>query len=228
MRNLKSNSSSNAPPPEFETHLVAEKELGKYEIDRPTLYHAPKQFQKEMDTETFERTALLTLTTASSRKGHLGIIISEIDCEKPPEEWGKSSIDNLILIFKFLNTMLVANAFDAGGDDLETYVDTRKDIELGSTSFSVLHRCVHAFATGYTIGEEPNDGAKWRNLRATSFAASDMIRNLKFGTSGKFKKFIARQLFANGVPQGLWKILAKFGVAPGIAASKRLKCIEEK
>jgi hypothetical protein len=55
-----------------------------------------------------------------------------------------------------------------------------------------------------------------------------MIRNLKFGTSGKFKKFIARQLFANGVPQGLWKILAKFGVAPGIAASKRLKCIEEK
>ena len=87
-----------------------------------------------MDTETFERTALLTLTTASSRKGHLGIIISDIDCEKPPEEWGKSSIENLILIFKFLNTMLVANAFDAG-DDLETYVDTRKDIELGSTSF---------------------------------------------------------------------------------------------
>jgi hypothetical protein len=149
VRNLRSNSSSNAPPPEFETHLVAEKELGKYEIDRPTLYHAPKQFHKEIDTETFERTALLTLTTASSRKGHLGIIISEIDCEKPPEEWGKSSIDNLILIFKFLNTMLVANAFDAGGDDLETYVDTSKDIALGSTSFSVLHRCVHAFATGY-------------------------------------------------------------------------------
>jgi len=227
-RRLRSN--TNEVDDEVEMILV-EKELGADVIPEPTLEKDPKQYHKTLDVETMKKVAILSFTSEhedEAGQSKLGLSATVMDWEKDPEEWDKTHIDNLVIIFQFLHTLLVKKD-DAGRDNIESYLTPSKghcNLENSGQQCSVLHRCIHALALGSLIGNEANMTSNFRNLRAGSFAATDIIRTMKSKRVGRLKKLVARQLIANGASQGLWKILTKFGIAPGIE-TERLRTITE-
>lgn len=196
-----------------------EKDLGRFEIERPSLQKDPKQYHKSMNKAQRERTAILSLT--SDVGDGVGTVAAILDTMQPPELWGQEIIQSLLTIFQFLNPCLVLHD-DDGTDNISAYINPSDD---GLGSCSVLHRCIHALASGDLIDEEANTTTLWRNRRAASFTATDIIRNLKRGTVGRLKEFVSRQLIANGATQGIWKIFTKLGITSGIE-KERKKSIE--
>ena len=211
---LRSTRTKPAPKSRF-----VEKDLGCFEIERPSLQKDPKQYHKSMNTVQRERTDILSFT--SDVGDGVGTVAAILDTMQPPELWGQEIIQSLLTIFQFLNPCLVLHD-DDGTDNISSYINPSDD---GLGSCSVLHRCIHALASGDLIDEEANMTTLWRNRRAASFTATDIIRNLKRGTVGRLKEFVSRQLIANGATQGIWKIFTKLGITSGIE-KERKKSIE--
>ena len=86
--------------------------------------------------------------------------------------------------------------------------------EIVRNDNSMLHRCIHALATGRRLERETNDNASFANERASSFAASDIIRMLATKKAGQLKEIVASQIRANPISQSFNKVLNKFGIAP--------------
>jgi hypothetical protein len=55
---------------------------------------------------------------------------------------------------------------------------------------------------------------RWKNLLATTFAATDIIQTAKSKTIGPLKKILSNQLVSSGASKALWKVLNLFGLAP--------------
>ena len=204
--------------------FATETSRGNFLISPPTLDHDPKQFHKSMDNSN--EVAVLSITIPDDT-GKITTVAAVIDKDKEPRE---SDVRRLTAIFQYLNTFLVQQE-DTGEDDIEAYLVPSKVFanttnDPDPSKCSILHRCIHALATGDLIGNEQNMTTRWLNLRAASFAATDIIRNLKSGAAGRLKRIISRQLLANGVSQGVWKILTKFGIAPSVE-TERLRTIEQ-
>jgi len=150
-----------------------------------------------------DEVAVLSITIPDDT-GKITTVAAVIDKDKEPRE---SDVRRLTAIFQYLNTFLVQQE-DTGVDNIEAYLvpskvfaDTTNDPD--PSKCSILHRCIHTLATGDLIGNEQNMTTRWLNLKAASFAATDIIHNLKSGAAGRLKRIVSRQLLAYGVSQGV-------------------------
>ena len=197
-----------------------------YSIVQPTITKDPKQFHKLMEVEKMQETSILSLTVSNKKDKMIYTFAAALDLSRTPEEWDSETLKNLFLIFKFLHPALIRED-DPGDNNLEVYLDQKREMNVTATQdYSVLHRCIHAFATQSLIGEEPNITFKWRSQRAASFASTDIIRNLKSQKVGRLQMFIAKQLVANGATQGLRRICNKFGLSVSLE-KERLASIKD-
>lgn len=146
-----------------------------YEIEQPTLHKDPKQFHKILPREDSEKQCILSLTV-NTKDGNIATLASALDMEKKPEEWDSHTVANLVNIFTCLSSVLIRPR------DLEDSVDIkRRSLQAANrTNYSFLHRIIHAFATQRDLFGEKQDSVFLKGQRANSFAAMDMIRNLKF------------------------------------------------
>lgn len=146
-----------------------------YEIEQPTLHKDPKQFHKILPREDSEKQCILSLTV-NTKDGNIATLASALDMEKKPEEWDSNTVDNLVKIFTCLSSVLIKPR------DLEDSVDIkRRSLHAANErKYSFLHRVIHAFATQRDLLGEKQDNMFLKGQRANSFAAMDMIRNLKF------------------------------------------------
>ena len=190
----------------------------RFEIPLPSMKKDPKQFHKTLSNDQMKRKAILSLTLECNEE--LNVCVSAMDREEPPANWGEDNIKSLIVIFLYLHTLLI-ESIEMEESMVEEYLipsngavddDDIKD----PTKCSVLHRCIHAFATGTVLGNEPNMNTSFRNERLASLTASEIIRTLRGKKQSHLKRFISRQLIANNVPKAVWRIMTKVGISPGI------------
>jgi len=199
--------------------VLLENEVETFAIEPPSIEKDPKQYHKLMESEALKRSSILSITVPND-KGEIATIAAVLDESTTPEEWDERTIDSLLTIFRFLNPYLV-HQNDPGGDSLTAYMNPDEELHLDDRDCSVLHRCIHAFAAQEFIYKEPSMSTKWRSRRAASFAATDIIRNLKFGSQGRLRRFISRQMISNDASQGLWKILSKFCLVTDMKKERR-------
>jgi hypothetical protein len=193
-------------------------EIGTFAIEEPSLAKDPKQFHK-LKWEEMQSSAVLAMTIPVD--GGIKTIVAVLDEKKKTAEWDEIQIKNLLTIFGALNSYLIESDYDPGDDNLAMYVNPVEEAFAGDRVCSVLHRCIHAFATQEYIYDELVFSTKWRSRRAATFAATDIIRCLKKSKEGKLKRFVGRQMIANGASQGLWKILSKFGLVTDMKKERR-------
>jgi hypothetical protein len=157
----------------------------------------------------------IPIIDASSEKNlstlSLEMFGDEFDLDDNGSETQRSQIERMFL-------MLHSSLLGSFHTEYLTFgAPSRKSIDeiVHDEDYSILHRCIHALGTGYKLqGAREMNGARWANLRASTFAASDIIRNCAEHTTGVLKKLIGNQLVANPVSQSLNKILNKIGIAP--------------
>ena len=131
----------------------------------------------------------------------------------------------LIEIFRLLHKPLVKK-YDEGDDDLNALVDPSIPLIMKEKTSSLLHRCVHALATQEKLHEEKSSSTAFRAQRASTFAATDIIRNTKTRRVGRFQTFISKQLVAYGAHQSLWKVLNRFNLSISLETNRRKSIID--
>ena len=199
--------------------VVQEEEVvSTHSLPEPRLESEPQQYHKNLIKEIREKTVVLSMTIpiidASSEKNlstlSLEMFGDEFDLDDNGSETQRSQIERMFL-------MLHSSLLGSFHTEYLTFgAPSRKSIdEIVHDDYSILHRCIHALGTGYKLqGAKDMTGTCWANLRASTFAASDIIRNCAEHTTGVLKKLIGNQLVANPVSQSLNKILNKIGIAP--------------
>jgi hypothetical protein len=196
--------------------VVQEEEVvSTHSLPEPRLESEPQQYHKNLIKEIREKTDVLSMTIpiikkededASSegllRTFSLEMVGDEFDLNDHGSERQKSQIER---IFLMLHPSLLGSFRTESLKSLD---------EIVLDDYSILHRCIHALATGHTLqSSRVMNGARWANQRASTFAASDIIRNAAAHTTGVLKKLIGNQLAANPISQSLNKILNKIGIA---------------
>ena len=175
-----------------------------YEIKQPSLYDDPKQHLRNLiqnnSQHDFE-TIIISLTATNDNK-QLTAYAAKLDSN---DLCNNQTDNHLISIFQLLHKPLVK--YDEGDCELDALMDPSIPLDMKAKDCSLLHRCIHALATQELIYEEPNGSTAFRTLRASTFAATDIIRFTKSRAAGKFQKYITRHLVAYGADQSLWKVL---------------------
>ena len=189
-----------------------------HKIQQPSLYDNPKQYHCRLiwnKTQHDFETIIVSLTATDKQK-ELITFAAKLDSN---EVWHDETNNHLISIFQLLHKPLVK--FDEGVDDLSALLDPNIPLDMMSKDCSLLHRCLHTLATQERIYQKPNDSTAYRRLRASLFAAADIIRFTKGSAAGRFQEFITRHLVAYGANQGPWKVLNQFNLSKSLDANCR-------
>ena len=200
-------------------HKEENAQVIEHEIEQPNLVGDPKQFNRNLyhkKGENYDSETLIVSVTGV-KNGKLGTLATQ---------FGSDGIvageTNLIEIFRLLHKPLVTPS-DEGDDDLNAFVDPSIPLDMQERNSSLLHRCIHALATQSKLYEEPNDSTSFRAQRASTFAATDIIRFCKCRKRiGKLQKFISKYLSAFGAHQGLWKVLNRFNLSISLDKNRRI------
>ena len=204
------------------TNLSPER-IAKHAIKEPHLYSDPKQYHRNLvrkQTEKAQNLLILSLTCLSNETDRLSTFAAELSMPNV-HSWTKETENNLVSIFQLLHKPLIQE-YDIGDDNLSAFVDPSIPMNMKEKICSLLHRCIHALATQNLIYQEPNDSIAFRTQRASTFAATDIIRTSKTRQHGKLQKFMTRQLVAFGAHQGLWKVANRFNICISLDTNRRM------
>jgi len=182
----------------------------------------PQQHHENLLEDQKNQTVILTMTCPSMNDtdernlnlNALEMFGNNFDLSEHTNEKQKTTIENIFIILH--SVLLCSSLTNVQNLQQKFGAPSRKSIdEIVNDDDSVLFRCMHALATGRRLkNSKDNGGARWANLRASIFAASDIIRNAAEHTTGALKQIVGNQLVANPVSQSVCKILNKLGIAP--------------
>ena len=188
----------------------------RYCIRAPKLDSEPKQYHLSLDADSMENTCTISVTVGVKGARSILCMAAELKGgENGDSNWDEETKRNIEQIFQILHPHFVNNGAPTSDDDyFSANNETLGDIATLDSKESILHRCIYALGRGELVGEMKNDTVRWKNLLCQTFTASDIIRNMACGSSGKLKRKVAGQLIACGASKALWKVLSKLGVAP--------------
>ena len=185
-------------------------------IRAPKLESEPKQYHLSLDEDSMENTCTISVTVGVKNTPSILCIAAELKGgEDGDSNWNEETKHNIEQIFQILHPHLVRNDAPTSDDDyFSANNETLGDIVSLDSKESILHRCIYALGKGELVVEMMNDTVRWKNLLCQTFTATDIIRNMARGSSGKLKRKVAGQLIACSASKALWKVLSKLGVAP--------------
>lgn len=186
-------------------------------IRAPKLDSEPKQYHLSLDKESMENTCTLSVTVGVKKTSSVLCIAAELNGgEDGDTNWNEETKRNVEQIFQILHPYFVSsNGAPTSNDDyFSANNESLGDIASLDSKESILHRCLYALGKGECVEDMKNDTVRWKNLMCQTFTATDIIRNIARGSSGKLKRKVAGQLIACSASKALWKVLSKLGVAP--------------
>ena len=198
----------------------------EFRIREPKLQSEPKQYHQNLDTDLMINTCTLSVTAGIKDTSSVLCIAAELKGnENGDDNWDEDTKKNVEQIFQVLHPFFVASGTTNDtlpeqtsrvcDDYFSANDESLAEIATIDSEKSILHRCFYAVGKGELASSIKNDTVKWKNLLCQTFTpASDLIRNMAHGTSGKLKRNVAGQLIACGASKALWKVLTRLGVAP--------------
>ena len=197
-----------------------------FAIREPILQSEPKQYHQNLDSDLMMSTCTLSVTAGMKDTSSILCIAAELKGdENGDDNWDEDTKRSVEQIFQVLHPFFVVSGTTDGDalpqqtsrtcdDYFSANDETLAEIATIDSEKSILHRCFYALGKGELVSSIKNDTVKWKNLLCQTFTASDLIRNMARGTSGKLKRKVAGQLIACGASKALWKVLTRLGVAP--------------
>ena len=159
----------------------------------------PKQYHQNLDTDLMMNTCTLSVTAGIKDTSSVSCIAAELKGdENGDDNWDEDTQRSVEQIFQVLHPYFVVSGQQETSHSCDDYFSAN-DESLADTATinsekSILHRCFYALGKGELASSMKNDTVKWKNLLCQAFTASDIIRNMAVGTSGKLKKKLLANL----------------------------------
>ena len=158
------------------------------------------------------------------------ILISADLFLKGSATWDDESKDKVEGIFQSLHSAFFAHGqTDIGLNssaaiDYETSVKiNRKPIyEIANEDKSILHRILHAFTEGKRLDRARTDSVMFQKVINTTWAAAEMMRNLRQKTLSKLQQFVGFHLLSLNASKPLVDMFGQLGIASA-CTTMRLK-----
>ena len=183
----------------------------------------PLQYHTSLLYKIARKRSFLCLTYPRKTKHLFGVILVEMSRDGL-ELWSNFNKEAIESVFVLLHSFFCTGKHgftDTCPQPLAITSRIETINQITTADKSTLHKCVYALSTGERLCEAPNSSTRQKKVVNTTFAATNIIWNMKSTTPDVLKTLVGNQLLVHNVSQSVHRTLNMFGLSTG---NKREQC----